>query len=223
MGQPKRVRGANHCPTICRAKRCCSTSTRQPVRSVAADCIRSVKASARCSTGFRLRSVSCAFAARNTPAAPVARCTKRRHRNVRSRLGWRHRRCLRRLIAKYCDRLPLYRQAQIFCRHGVEIERSTLAGWVGGTCWWLDAPRNKLCAKVFASNHLFGDDTPIPVSDPGRNRTKSDRLWVYARDDRPWGGPAPPAGVFLFEPDRSAERPKTHLERFKGVLSQYRA
>jgi transposase len=122
------------------------------------------------------------------------------------------------LVAKYCDHTPLYRQAQIFARHGVEIERSTLAGWVGGACWWLDALHEKLCAEVFASDHLFADDTPIPVLDPGRGRTKTGRLWVYARDDRPWGGPAPPAAVYLFEPDRKAERPVSHLARFKGVL-----
>ncbi|SRR5579883_398152 len=122
------------------------------------------------------------------------------------------------LVAKYCDHLPLYRQAKIFGRYGLDIERSTLAGWVGGACWWLDALHEKLCSEVFASDHLFADDTPIPVLDPGRGRTKIGRLWVYARDDRPWGGPAPPAAVFLFEPDRRAERPKTHLEQFKGVL-----
>ena len=122
------------------------------------------------------------------------------------------------LVSKYCDHLPLYRQAHIFSRHGLEIDRSTLAGWVGGACWWLDALHEKLCAEVFASSHLFADDTPVPVLDPGRGRTKTGRLWVYARDDRPWCGLDPPAAVFLFEPDRTAERPKAHLEGFKGVL-----
>src|SRR6516162_3640856 len=67
-------------------------------------------------------------------------------------------------------------------RHGVELDRSTLAGWVGSACWWLDALHEKLCANVFASDHLFADDTPVPVLDPGRGRTKTGRLWVYARD-----------------------------------------
>jgi len=71
---------------------------------------------------------------------------------------------------------------------------------------------------VFASNHLFADDTPIPVLDPGRGRTKTGRLWVYAREQRPWGGPEPPAAVYLFAPDRKAERPVSHLQGFKGVL-----
>ena len=122
------------------------------------------------------------------------------------------------LIAKYCDHTPLYRQSQIFARHGVDLERSTLAGWVGGACWWLDALHEHLCAEVFASDHLFADDTPVPVLDPGRGRTKTGRLWVYARDDRRWLGPAPPAAVYLFAPDRKALRPVTHLENFAGVL-----
>ena len=122
------------------------------------------------------------------------------------------------LVSKYCDHTPLYRQAQIFTRHGAPIERSTLAGWVGGACWWLEALHERLCKEVFASDHLFADDTPIPVLDPGRGRTKTGRLWVYARDQRPWGGPAPPAAIFIYAPDRRAERPASHLEHFKGVL-----
>lgn len=122
------------------------------------------------------------------------------------------------LVSKYCDHTPLYRQAQIFARHGVELERSTLAGWVGGACWWLEALDDRLRKDVFASDHLFADDTPVPVLDPGRGRTKTGRLWVYARDQRPWGGPAPPAAVYIFAPDRRAERPVAHLQHFKGVL-----
>ncbi len=122
------------------------------------------------------------------------------------------------LVAKYCDHTPLYRQSQIFARHGVDLARSTLAGWVGGACWWLEALHGKLCADVFASNHLFADDTPVPVLDPGRGKTKTGRLWVYAREQRGWGGPAPPAAVYLFAPDRKAERPVAHLKDFTGVL-----
>jgi transposase len=99
------------------------------------------------------------------------------------------------LVSKYCDHTPLYRQSQIFARHGVELERSTLAGWVGGACWWLEALHERLCRNVFASDHLFADDTPVPVLDPGRGRTKTGRLWVYAREQRGWGGPEPPAAV----------------------------
>jgi transposase len=122
------------------------------------------------------------------------------------------------LVSKYCDHTPLYRQSQIFARHGVDLGRSTLAGWVGGACWWLEVLHERLCKNVFASNHLFADDTPIPVLDPGRGRTKTGRLWVYAREQRPWSGPEPPAAVYLFAPDRKAERPVSHLAGFKGVL-----
>jgi hypothetical protein len=122
------------------------------------------------------------------------------------------------LVSKYCDHTPLYRQSQIFARHGVDLPRSTLAGWVGGACWWLEALHERLCKNVFASDHLFADDTPVPVLDPGRGRTKTGRLWVYARQQRGWGGPEPPAAVYLFAPDRRAERPASHLANFKGVL-----
>ncbi|SMX56528.1 Putative transposase [Bradyrhizobium sp. ORS 285] len=122
------------------------------------------------------------------------------------------------LISKYCDHLPLYRQSQIFDRHGVALCRSTVAGWVGGACWWLEAVHKRLCKNMFASNHLFADDTPIPVLDPGRGRTKTVRLWVYAREQRPWSGPEPPAAIYLFAPDRKAERPVAHLAAFKGIL-----
>lgn len=122
------------------------------------------------------------------------------------------------LTAKYCDHTPLYRQSQIYARHGMELDRSTLAGWVGGACWWLEALHERLMKDVLAADHLFADDTPVPVLDPGRGRTKTGRLWVYTRDQSGWGGEAPPAAVYLFEPDRKAERPIAHLERFKGVL-----
>jgi transposase len=122
------------------------------------------------------------------------------------------------LISKYCDHLPLYRQSQIFARQGVELDRSTLANWVGGAAWWLELLRERLAAHVFASNKLFADDTPLPVLDPGRGRTKTGRLWVYARDDQPWSGPEPPAAVYFYSPDRRAERPVSHLSQFKGIL-----
>jgi transposase len=122
------------------------------------------------------------------------------------------------LVSKYCDHAPLYRQAQIFARQGVDLNRSTLANWVGGACWWLEPLQARLADHVFASNKLFADDTPIPVLDPGRGRTKTGRLWVYARDDRPWAGPDPPAAVYFYSPDRKAERPAHHLARFTGVL-----
>jgi transposase len=122
------------------------------------------------------------------------------------------------LVSKYGDHTPLYRQAQIFARHGFAIDRSTLANWVGGACWWLEPLQARLAAHVFGSGKIFADDTPIPVLDPGRGRTKMGRLWVYARDDRPWSGPDPPAAVYFYSPDRKAERPASHLKGFRDVL-----
>lgn len=122
------------------------------------------------------------------------------------------------LVSKYCDHLPLYRQSQIFARQGVTLNRSTLANWVGGASWWLEALRERLAAHVFAAGKLFADDTPIPVLDPGHGRTRTGRLWVYVRDDRPWNGPDPPAAVYFYSPDRRAERPAAHLGGFRGIL-----
>ncbi|PYE85185.1 IS66 family transposase [Phyllobacterium leguminum] len=122
------------------------------------------------------------------------------------------------LVSKYCDHTPLYRQSTIFARHGVDLSRSTLAGWVGGACWWLEALHGRLKKNVLASDYLFADDTPVPVLDPGRGRTKTGRLWVYAREQRGWNGPEPPAAIYMFAPDRKAERPAGHLTSYKGVL-----
>jgi len=76
----------------------------------------------------------------------------------------------------------------------------------------------RLGHHVFASDHLFADDTPIPVLDPGRGRTKTGRLWVHARDQRGWAGPKPPAVICFYEPDRKAERPRSHLIGYRGTL-----
>ncbi len=122
------------------------------------------------------------------------------------------------LISKYCDHLPLYRQSQMFARQGVELERSTLAGWVGGACWWLDALHARLKEDILSSDHLFADDTTLPVLEPGRRRTKTGRLWVYARDQRGWAGTDPPAALYIYAPDRRAERPKDHLKGYTGTL-----
>jgi transposase len=122
------------------------------------------------------------------------------------------------IVAKYADHLPLYRQAQIYARQGVDLDRSTLADWVGRAAWWLRPLHEQLLAHLCASPKLFADETPAPVLDPGRGRTKTGQLWAYARDDRAWGSPEPPAVAYAYAPDRKAERPAAHLERFRGVL-----
>ena len=122
------------------------------------------------------------------------------------------------LISKYCDHLPLYRQSQIFDRQGVTLNRSTLANWVAGAAWWLAPIRDRIADHVMAADRVFADDTVLPVLDPGRGRTRTGRLWVYARDDGPWGGTDPPAVVYTYSPDRRAERPAAHLKTFSGIL-----
>lgn len=122
------------------------------------------------------------------------------------------------LTAKYCDHLPLYRQSQIYAREGVEIARSTMAGWVGRSAALLAPLVEALGSHVFAGNRLHGDDTPVPVLEPGRGRTRQGRLWAYVRDGRPWHDDAPPAVCYLYSPDRKGVHPQAHLKPFAGVL-----
>ncbi len=122
------------------------------------------------------------------------------------------------LVAKYADHLPLYRQAQIYARQGIVLDRSTLADWVGRAAFMLRPIHERLLTALKTSAKLFADETTAPVLDPGRGRTKTGQLWAYARDDRPWGGTDPPGVAYVYAPDRKAERPITHLAGFKGVL-----
>ena len=122
------------------------------------------------------------------------------------------------LVSKYADHLPLYRQAQIYARQGIDLDRSTLADWVGRAAFLLRPVHERLLDKLKASPKLFADETTAPVLDPGRGRTKTGQLWAYARDDRPWGGTDPPGVAYVYAPDRKAERPIAHLAGFKGVL-----
>ncbi len=122
------------------------------------------------------------------------------------------------LTAKYAHHLPLYRQAEIYGHQGVELERSTLAGWVGGASRTLAPLLEALRRHVLAGSRIHGDDTPVPVLDPGRGKTKTGRLWAYVRDERPTGGEAPPAAWYAYSPDRKGERPQTHLAGFEGTL-----
>ena len=122
------------------------------------------------------------------------------------------------LVAKYADHLPLYRQAQIFARNGIDLDRSTLANWVGRACWWLRPLAELLLGTMLSSPKIFADDTPVPVLDPGRGRTKIGRLWSYARDDRPWQGSLPPAVAYVYSENRQGVHPRSHLAEFTGVL-----
>jgi transposase len=122
------------------------------------------------------------------------------------------------LVSKYCDHLPLYRQAEIAARQGVELERSTLAEWVGGTSSLLQPLVEAVRRHVMAAEKLHADDTPFPVLAPGTGKTKTGRLWTYVRDDRPAGDQRPPAVWFAYSPDRKGEHPREHLKAFAGTL-----
>ncbi len=122
------------------------------------------------------------------------------------------------LVSKYADHLPLYRQAQIYARQGVQLDRSTLADWVGRAAWYLRPLRDHVLERLRRSERLFADETTAPVLDPGRGRTKTGQLWAYVRDDRPWGGSDPPMVAYVYAGDRKAERPQEHLGAFDGIL-----
>ena len=122
------------------------------------------------------------------------------------------------VVSKFCDHLPLYRQAGMLARQGVTLDRSTLASWVGRACWWLTPLYDLVVSTVLSSSKVFADDTTLPVLDPGRGRTKTGRLWCYAIDDRPWAGTTHPAAAYVYSEDRRGERPAGHLAGFRGVL-----
>lgn len=122
------------------------------------------------------------------------------------------------LVAKYADHLPLYRQAQALARQGIEIDRSTLAAWVGTASAELKPVWQRLKEQLLRSGKVFVDETRAPVLDPGRGRTKTGYLWAVARDDRPWGGNDPPMVVYSYAPGRGAEHAIALLGGFTGVL-----
>ena len=122
------------------------------------------------------------------------------------------------LVAKYANHIPLNRQSEIYAREGVELDRSTLAGWVGASSQLLKPLVEAVRNHVMSGRKIHADDTPVPVLSPGRGRTKIGRLWTYVRDDRPAGMDTAPAVWFAYSPDRKGEHPRKHLKDFRGVL-----
>src|SRR5580700_10112058 len=122
------------------------------------------------------------------------------------------------LVAKYADHLPLYRQAEIYRREGIDLDRSTLADWVGGASRTLEPLVDALRKYVLGAGKLHGDDVPVPVLEPGNGKTKTGRLWTYVRDDRPAGSEEPAAVWFAYSPDRKGEHPARHLKNYRGIL-----
>src|SRR5215475_9994018 len=121
-------------------------------------------------------------------------------------------------IAKYCDHIPLYRQSEIYARDDVELDRSQLADWIGKSAWLLEPLAQKIGEHVMAGSVIHADDTPVQVLAPGHGKTKTGRFWVYLRDERPHLGPAPPAVVYYYTPDRKGEHCRAHLASFTGCL-----
>ncbi|PUA41326.1 IS66 family transposase [Pseudomonas protegens] len=122
------------------------------------------------------------------------------------------------LVSKFVDHLPLYRQSEIYAREGVDLERSTLADWVGQSSQLLRPLINALERHVMNGHKVHADDTPTGVLAPGNGKTKTARLWTYVRDDRPVGDSTPPAVWFAYSPDRKGQHPRAHLKDFRGVL-----
>ena len=122
------------------------------------------------------------------------------------------------IVSKYCDHLPLHRQSGIYARDGVEIDRSVMAGWVGHMAALLAPLAERIGGHARAGAAVHADDTPVPVLDPGRGKTKTGRLWTLVRDERLWGSAAPPAAFYLYSPDRRAERAQALLEGCRGFL-----
>jgi len=120
------------------------------------------------------------------------------------------------LFEKFGQHQPLNRQAERYAREGVPISLSTMADAVGASCVALDPLLRLIEAHVMAAERLHGDDTTVPVLAKGK--TDTGRCWVYVRDDRPFGGTAPPAAMFYYSRDRKGEHPQGHLAKYAGLL-----
>jgi transposase len=122
------------------------------------------------------------------------------------------------VISKFCDHIPLYRLAEICARRGLDIDRSQLAEWLGHVAWLLAPLVELIAAHIMSGRVLHCDDTPVPVLAPGAGKTKTGRLWVYLRDERPHAGSAPPAVLYRYTPDRKGEHCRKELGPFTGAL-----
>lgn len=122
------------------------------------------------------------------------------------------------VVSKFAWYLPLYRQVQILAGQGVHLDRATLAGWVKRAAWWLRSLYALQLRTIQAAPRLFCDETPMPVLDPGRHRPRICQFWAHAMDDRPWGGPSPPAVAYVFADGRGTAEIARQLMGFSGIL-----
>lgn len=122
------------------------------------------------------------------------------------------------VASKYCLHQPLYRQSQVYGFAGLELERSLLAQWVRAGDRLLSPLVLAVRRHVRGGGHLHADDTPLPVLDPGRGRTRTGYLWTYVRDERTWASREPPAVWFEYSPGRGGQHPRRHLHGYQGVV-----
>ncbi|MDG1457117.1 MAG: IS66 family transposase [Pseudoprimorskyibacter sp.] len=116
------------------------------------------------------------------------------------------------LVSKYADHLPLYHQSQIYAPEGIDLDRSTMADWVGRSTALLEPLADEIGRIVRRGDALFADDTPVKMQAPGQKKTKR----TYVRDERPWTGQSPPCAWYQFTIDRKGEHPVSHLAGYKG-------
>jgi transposase len=121
-------------------------------------------------------------------------------------------------VSKYCDGLPLYRQAGILERQGIDVDRATMAQWIGHVAWWLTPLAELIGSTIMAQPVIWTDDTPIRTLAPGTGKTRQARFWCYAVDPCPYKGAGHPAAYYRYSADRKGERPRLHLEGFSGYL-----
>jgi transposase len=122
------------------------------------------------------------------------------------------------LVSKYCDHLPLHRQAGIYARGDVPVERSTMVDWVAKMAELMEPLGEAIVRHVRRGETLHADDTPVPVLAPGNGKTKTGRVWVAVRDERPWASGVPPAALYRYAPDRKATRAEALLKDCRGYL-----
>ena len=120
------------------------------------------------------------------------------------------------LVQKYANHQPLNRQSEQYAREGIELSVSTMADHVGACAATLTPLHELIKAHVLAAERIHGDDTTVPVL--AKVKTRTGRIWTYVRDDRPFGGRAPPAALFFYSPDRASIHPERHLAGYGGIL-----
>jgi transposase len=124
------------------------------------------------------------------------------------------------IVAKFGDHLPFYRQADIYARQGIALDRATLGSWAGRACFHLQPVADHMSKQLAGADRLFMDETTAPVLDPGRRRTKKGFFWAIASDDRGHGGPTPPIVLFRYAPGRSGSYAERFLQGYRGRFLQ---